>query len=210
METSKPPTKLAQAWAAWNESTKTADDAAGPTDQAGTEAVAAVAVAEDAPTDVAEVTAGDESPAATEANETTGATEATDATTEEPVAITAAKAVGVMEASKPPTKLAQAWAAWNESTKAADEAAAGRAATDPAQAVSYTLTPPATTSTGPATGPGDKTTASSAPLDASTADDSVAVAAGTWKPPVPEAQQSLAGGAMSWLRRDRDRDHGGR
>jgi len=196
--------------------TDSSDDAAGPTDQVGTEAVAAVAVAEDAPTDVAEVTAGGESPAATEAtestgaNETTGATEATDATTEEPVAITAAKAVGVMEASKPPTKLAQAWAAWNESTKAADEAAAGRAETDPVQPVSYTLTPPATTSTGPATGTGDKTTASSAPVDASTADDSVAVAAGTWKPPVPEAQQSLAGGAMSWLRRDRDRDHGGR
>jgi len=200
--------------------TDNSDDAAGPKDQPGTEAIAAVAVAGDAPTDAAEVTAGGDSPAATvateatEAPEATEATDGTDATTEEPVAITAAKAVGVMEASKPPTKLAQAWAAWNESTKAADEAAAGRGATDPAEPVSYSLTPPATTSTGPATGPatgpGGKTTASSAPLDASTADDSVAVAAGTWKPPVPEAQQSLAGGAMSWLRRDRDRDHGGR
>ena len=115
-----------------------------------------------------------------------------------------------MEASKPPTKLAQAWAAWNESTKAADEAAAGRAATDPAEPVSYTLTPPATTSSQPATGAGDKTTASSAPADESTGAGSVAVAAGTWKPPVPDTPQSLAGGAMSWLRRDRDRDHGGR
>jgi hypothetical protein len=196
------------------------EDAAGPKDQPAPEAIAAAAVAGDPATDaadpVANVTAGSDSPAATDATgatdatEATGATETTGATTEEPVAITAAKAVGVMEASKPPTKLAQAWAAWNESTKAADEAAAGRTETDPAAPVSYTLTPPATTSTAPTTGAGDKTTASSAPLDPSTADDSVAVAAGTWKPPVPEAQQSLAGGAMSWLRRDRDRDHGGR
>jgi hypothetical protein len=206
------------------------DDGAAPKDQAGTEATAAVAVAvaDHASADAADAADAAEAVGAVgeasaeadpavatdstepaDATEVAGAPEAPVAATTEPVAISAAKSVGVMETAKPPTKLAQAWAAWNESTKAADAAAADKSAKKPAEFESFTLTPPATTSAKPAPGPGDKTTASSAAMDPPADAGSVAVAAGTWKPPVPGTQQSLAGGAMSWLRRDRDRDHGG-
>ena len=116
--------------------------------------------------------------------------------------------VGVMESAKPPTKLAQAWAAWNESTKAADDAAADQASKEQAEAESFTLTPPSAGSAAPASG--EQTTSSSTATTGDAGAGSVAVgAAGTWKPPVQDGVQSLAGGAMSWLRRDRERDHGG-
>jgi len=132
--------------------------------------------------------------------------------------VEAATLIGVMEVDRPRTKLAQAWAAWNESTRTADEAAeAAKAAEVPP---SFTLTPP-TPAEGAAPADDAAVTAEAetpiAALDAETADDAqpeptqIPVAAGTWKPPAeaPSESQSTMS-AIGWFRRDRDRDHGGR
>ncbi|HEY7131679.1 MAG TPA: hypothetical protein VH440_05475 [Candidatus Limnocylindrales bacterium] len=139
-------------------------------------------------------------------------------------AIASTSLIGVMESGKPPTKLAQAWAAWNESTKAADVAQAsdpGVASAAIGTAPTAAVAEPAAATAAPAS-PVSTPTVSAAPssgegnLDASGGPAATAtpVAAGTWKPPAEdlatEPAQTASGGALGWLRRDRDRDHGGR
>jgi hypothetical protein len=137
-----------------------------------------------------------------------------------------ASLIGVMESGKPQTKLAQAWAAWNESTKAADAVGATKPADDATTTIAGSTTPSATATTTttavaepPATPAPTPITSSGAPSSGEGNIDVLAataapVAAGTWKPPTAGVAESPAatssGGALGWLRRDRDRDHGGR
>ena len=160
--------------------------------------------------DTAETTEATTEVAATaEAVETVDAAATTDAATEEAVAATAADesspAVAVMEGGKSQTKLAQAWAAWNESTKAADQAAASKPAEPDVISRPFTLKPvvakTAATSDDPA--------ATSAAETAEPQSDGVAVAAGTYQPPAEEpAQPQQSSGVTGWFRRGGDKDHG--
>jgi hypothetical protein len=118
-----------------------------------------------------------EAPAAeTPAAEPVAAT-ASAATIEGPADRAAGPMIGVMDTTKPATKLAQAWAAWQASTEAADEARAA-----------------------------EETAAGDDGADGAATEATHAVAAGSYKPAgesTPRAQQS-SGGPMSWLRRDKD------
>jgi hypothetical protein len=127
-------------------------------------------------------------------------TAATDGASDDPAAAT--PLIGVMMTARPQTKLAQAWAAWNESTTATDGTVEPSTAEDDPSLTSGESGPPSTPSATPAPTSGEGSIEAASP-----------VAAGAWAPPSgsdPSTGSSSSGGALGWLRRDRDRDNGAR